>query len=32
MNETAAKEIQAYAQKYFKLSHAQQLIVVPKKA
>jgi zinc protease len=32
MNETDSKQIQAYAQKYFKLSHAQQLIVVPKKA
>ncbi len=32
MNETDSKQIQSYAQKYFKLSHAQQLIVVPKKA
>lgn len=31
MNETDSKQIQAYAQKYFKLSHAQQLIVLPKK-
>ena len=32
MNETNAKQIQAYAQRYFKLSQAQQLIVLPKKA
>jgi zinc protease len=32
MNETDSQQIQSYAQKYFKLAHAQQLVVVPKKA